>query len=233
MLTASSSHKILFPLIYELNHLVVRHIHPSWFAGLPFSAEILALKDYNNSQKLLSDTLRKSFQLESEWLMNFDSKISRFVLMDNHELMYLVRYLGMVCVSPMIKKVISGGSLRVLKSILGEVAFEFVKKTAAFYHPQQLAGLAKVKLKNIEDEQAVHQSIETAGIRCLALMVAMESTEFKRRIALKLPKHYADVLDFVVAEDQMEKNLEDSLSIYKISRKLTHDLSITCRPIFA
>lgn len=233
MLTASISNKILFPLIYELNQLAIRHIHSSWLIDLPFSAEILALKEYKNSQQRLSDLVKKSLKIEPEWWDNFDSKFSRFVLMDNAELMYLIRYLGMVCVSPVVKKVIHGGSLRQLKSILGEADFEFVKKTAAFYYPQRLAGLAKVRLTNIEDGQSVNQAIETAGIRCLALMVTSEPALLKQRIVLKLPKYYAHILDFVVPEDQMEKSLDDSLSVYKIARKLINDMSITCRPIFA
>ncbi len=224
----------LFPLIYEFNYLFCRHVHPSWYEqATPFFNEISLFQQYSNSQFSISNFLKKLFDLQDEIYINFDTQLSRFSLMENRELLYLVHYLGLVCVSPFIKKVIDGGTLRVLKDMLGEKDFEFAKKSAVFYQPHALFGLVGMKLDFADKtrEEMTHRMM-LCGIRCLALMYVDEPIALKKRMMLKLPKQYAEIFEVSAGKKNMEKRMVDSLSIYKVARKLIFDLGLTCRPIF-
>lgn len=232
MLTAPSYAKTLFPLIYEFNHLAIHHIHPSWFEQLPSAKEIAFLKDYSYSHSALSAFIKRVLNIDSQWFMEFEPQTARLVLMSNEELLCVARYLGIVCVSPLIKKVMGGGALRSLKSMLGEEGFEFSRKAAAFYHPHWLAQVVELEYPLIDDIPAVSRYVETAGLRCLALMIATEPVQLKQRFIFKFPKEQASLFDIQIVEDQMEKNMEESLSIFKIVKKLIKDLNLTCRPIF-
>lgn len=222
----------LFPLICEINALPVLHFHTSWLDTTDEQADLQVLLQYSSALPDLSRFLLKRYRLKSVWIHDFVEPRTRILLINAQALNKLVFYLGLIIISPHLRKIIDGNMLRKLGEAVGIDAFEFARKKAAFYNPGFIGKIIKVDSESINPE-GVYEEAMKKGVMCLGLIFWEEEKAIRNRVAIKLPKKYARLIVSGIFDKAPTGKLENyRKAIFNIFLKLTKEIEPSWKTIF-
>ncbi len=222
----------LLPWICELNAMPIRQFHSSWLKSIDEWSDIATLASYPEALPDLSAYILKRYRLKPVWLHDFREFRHRLLLVQTEALNRIVFHLGLIIVSPYIRKLIDGQVIRAYREVLGEDAFEFSRKKSLFFNPGYLSKLIKVDPKEVTVER-VHETVIKKGMMCMGLLFWEDDKSVRTRLAVKLPKEHARL----IVSKAFEKGPQDKLvafrdSLRKILFKLIKEIEPTWHTIF-
>lgn len=223
----------LLPLICELNALPIRQFHPTWLESTDEWPDIATLAQHPTALPDLSAFMMKRYRLKSVWVHDFTELRYRLLLMNSVSLNRVVYYLGLIVVSPYLRKLIDGGAIRDMRQAIGQDEFEFTRKKAAFYNPAYLGKLIKVD-RHALTPQTIRDEIIKRGVMCMGLLYWDEDKSIKTRLAIKLPKANARLI-VSKAFDKAPKDRLNSFrdTLFKVIIKLIKEVEPSWQTIFA
>ena len=178
----------LFRVIYEYNLFPTRYMHPDWLSRLApqLSEEWFRRLSANpRSERRLSRFILERLNISEHPFHDFEDPSHRFALLDSESLADLLFHTGVALCATTIAHQVERKKVMVLKSAIGDRAYQFALKRAPF-----LLGPVPPAPCRVNDPADLPLLAIQCGVHCLRACYEGMAPSFTDRMLLKLPLEY-------------------------------------------
>ncbi len=195
------SHKALFDLMDEFNRVPSRYLHDSWANSWIPSTVYERLKASKRAEKRLSEQILAYFDLNSDFIYDFEDPLRRLALLPPALLDRLVFFCGIAVNAPQIAKVVARDTLKSLKSNIGADAYRFALRKAAF-----LVGPKAFSSPSSACFEDFNAHARLCGLKCLEASFHNQPHALTARVALKFPRWQSPEFNNRVSPDDQKRS---------------------------
>lgn len=169
----------LGPLIYRFNYLSASYLHQTRLAKyLPAWAEGKLLASRRVVSKL-SDMILREEKLEGKYFFDFEDPLRRIALLDTSVLDRLIFLVGLTVHAPRISQIIRKSEALKVKEDIGNDAYDFAVKKAAWLYRGPYFTVS------VDKDLSIKESINQVGKRYFEVALSGEEETLTRRLQWK------------------------------------------------
>ncbi|MDR2372434.1 MAG: SctK family type III secretion system sorting platform protein [Puniceicoccales bacterium] len=173
----------LFSTIYDFNNRIIDYIHKDFIPGILSEQFVKPLMQSTYCGKFL-EYIRRLLGIENQGWYNFSETRYFLCLLSAEEIHRIICYVGGICFSEQIRKIIWGRELLKIKGTIGNDAYLFSIRSAPF---MLKAGVAE---SFRTEGSTLVESIFNTGKTIIEMGLAGIPQEISQRFILKFPKNF-------------------------------------------
>lgn len=209
MQPSADDQQLMLQQVIEFDLLPSHYLNDQWLEGDELQPVYVALSNHSvRSHFHLSQYLIKRFSLNTDAFQDFTQPVSRIALASSDEIERLEFYVGIVLNAAAIRAVVMKQEYRALNNCLGEAAFNFARRRAA-YMVSPNAHLGPPMLIPWDNLESFKQQLAVCGRRVLFDAFAHFDDGFINRLRLKMSPQWTQIN----AEAPSQLTVEQSQSL--------------------
>jgi hypothetical protein len=173
----------LFSTIYDFNNGMVDYMHGDFVPGILSEKFVKPLMQSTHRGKFL-EHIRRLLGIENQGWYNFSETRYFLCLLSAAEIHRIICYMGGICFSEQIRKIIWGRELLKIKGTIGSDAYFFSIRSASLMLKQNVAESFRAKGSTLVE------SIFNTGKTIVEMSLAGIPQEMVQRFILKFPKNF-------------------------------------------
>jgi hypothetical protein len=174
----------LFSAIYEFNNGMVGYAHSDFFPETVEKKAIRCIVQSPGYGGKILEYVRHLLKIDNLGWYNFSEKRYGLCLLSADEIQKIICYMGGICFSEQIRKIILGRELLKLKRVMGDDAYLFSLRTASLMIGADAAGRLQAEGKTLVER------VWNTGKSIIEMSLAGLPREIAQRFALKFPRNF-------------------------------------------
>jgi hypothetical protein len=174
----------VFAAIYRFNNSMLDYLHPDF---VPEALKVVGLRPLLESPRVRGQALaylRQLLGIDNLGNYNFSEPRYFLCLLSAEEIHRIICYLGGVCFSEQIRKIILASELLTLKQTMGFDAYQFTLRSASIFIKESMAESFRAEGKNLVER------VLNTGKLVIEMSLAGVPKEILERFRLKFAKNF-------------------------------------------
>jgi YOP proteins translocation protein K (YscK) len=220
----------MFEKVACFNYLPAAYINDSWIES-PKLSGLYRQVQVHLSLYQRSDMLFTMLGLDRHVFSDFDGGFTyrRIAFLDKPVFDHLAFKLGLIYLSPILKRTIDGTLARALKQALEEDEIFFIQKTADFFAADFFYTLFNEVVFKLDQTEKIRLQLTRVGHIILYVLFKNEPNLFFSRFCLRLD---AKLVTWMLGKEKVLTDTEKK-QLVKLMIKLLNNIEPSCKALFA